>query len=63
VTFAGGQLVSLAKVSGGRVRERVIRDLRQARVRYENMDARRTLTLTQVRSEAVPEFDADVWRR
>jgi hypothetical protein len=63
VTFADGQLTSLARLSGGRVRERLIRDLRQARVRYENLDARRSLTLTQVRSESVPEFDADVWRR
>ncbi len=63
VTFAEGQMIGLARLNGGRVRERVIRDLRQARVRYENMDARRSLTLTQVRSEAVPEFDADVWRR
>jgi len=63
VTFTGGQMVSLAKLTGGRVRERVIRDLPQARVRYENMDARRSLTLTQVRSDAVPEFDAGVWRR
>ena len=62
VTFTAGQMTSLAKLSGGRVRERVTRDLRQARVQYENMDARRSLTLTQVRSDTVPEFDPDVWQ-
>jgi hypothetical protein len=62
VTFTAGQMTTLAKLSGGRVRERVTRDLRQARVQYENMDARRSLTLTQVRSDTVPEFDPDVWQ-
>lgn len=63
LAFAGGQLVSLARLSGGRIREWVTRDLGPARVRYENAGARRSLTLTQVRSEAVSDFDPDVWHR
>lgn len=63
VTFVGAQLVSVARLGDGRVRELVTRDLRQARIRYENKGARRSLTLTQVRSEAVSDFDPDVWHR
>lgn len=63
VAFVDGQMVSLARLSGGRVHEVVTRDLQHARVHYENTGARRSLTLTQVRSEAVAEFDPDVWRR
>jgi len=62
VAFQGGQLVSLARLNGGRVREVLTRDLGQGRIHYENTGARRSLTLTKVRSEAVSEFDPDVWR-
>jgi hypothetical protein len=59
--FAGGELASLARVSGGRVRETVVRDLERGRIVYNNAGAHRSLTLTQVRSEAVPAFDPSVW--
>jgi hypothetical protein len=59
--FAGGELTSLARVSGGRVRETVVRDLERGRIVYNNAGAHRSLTLTQVRSEAVPVFDPSVW--
>jgi len=61
VAFAAGELTSLARLSGGRVRETVARDVERGRVRYENTGAHRSLTLTQVRSEAVPAFDSSVW--
>ena len=63
VAFAAGQLVSLARLSDGRVRELVTRDLGQARVRYENKGARRSLTFTHVRREAVSDFEPEVWPR
>lgn len=61
VAFVDGQLVSLARLAGGRIRETVVRDPGRGRIRYENAGARRSLTLTQVRSEAVPAFDPGVW--
>jgi hypothetical protein len=61
VEFAGGELTSLARLSGGRVRETVVRDMAHGRIRYENPGSRRSLTLTQVRSESVPAFDSSVW--
>ncbi len=72
VEFASGELVSLARLRGGRVREMVRRnggagagvhgagDVAGS-VQYERFDSRRSLTLTQVRSEAVPEFDPTIW--
>jgi hypothetical protein len=60
VSFAGGELTSLARLSGGRVRGRVDRDVERGRIRYT--DGRgQSLTLTQVRSEEVPAFDPSVW--
>jgi hypothetical protein len=61
VAFLGGELTSLARLSGGRIRETVARDVERGRVRYDNSGAHRSLTLTQVRSEAVPAFDSLVW--
>jgi hypothetical protein len=61
VAYTGGQLVSLERLSGGRVRETVTRDLGHGRIRYENPGGRRSLTLTQVRSGPVPGFDPGVW--
>jgi hypothetical protein len=60
-SFAGGELTGLARVSGGRVRETVVRDLERGRIQYNNAGAHRSLTLTQVRSEAVEAFDSTVW--
>jgi hypothetical protein len=59
--FAGGTLTSLARLSGGRVRETVKRDMERGRIQYGNGDAHRSLTLTQVRSEAVAAFDSSIW--
>jgi hypothetical protein len=59
VAFSGGQITSLARLSGGRVRGKVVRDVARGRIRYE--DGHGSLTLTQVRSEAVPPFASDVW--
>jgi hypothetical protein len=59
--FVGGELTSLARLSGGRVRESVVRDPARGRVRYDNEGAHRSLTLTQVKSEEVPAFESSVW--
>ena len=72
VEFVSGELVSLARLRGGRVRETVRRNgvggagvdgagEAGGSVRYERFESRRSLTLTQVRSEAVPEFDPNIW--
>jgi hypothetical protein len=61
-SFAGGELTGLARLSGGRVRGWVVRDIAKGRIRY-NDGSHRSLTLTQVRSEAVPPFDPSVWHR
>jgi len=68
VAFVAGQLVGLARLTGGRVRELVMRKPEtegsgDGEVRYEALGGRRTLTLTRVRSEAVPGFDAAIWHR
>jgi hypothetical protein len=60
VAFAGGELASLARLSGGRVRGTVVRDLARGRIKYDD-GGHRSLTLTQVRIEAVPAFDLSVW--
>ena len=71
VEFVSGELVSLARLRGGRVRETVRRNGGAGAgvdgagdaggsVRYEQFESRRSLTLTQVRSEAVPEFDPTI---
>ena len=60
VAFAGGELASLARLSGGRVRGTMVRDTTKGRIRYD--EGHRSLTLTQVRSEAVPAFDPSVWQ-
>jgi hypothetical protein len=61
-SFAGGELTGLARLSGGRVRGWVVRDVEKGRIRYDD-GSHRSLTLTQVRSEAVPPFDPSVWHR
>jgi hypothetical protein len=61
-SFAGGELTGLARLSGGRVRGWVGRDVERGRIRYDD-GSHRSLTLTQVRSEAVPPFDPSVWHR
>jgi hypothetical protein len=58
----GGELTSLALVREGRVREAVERDVVGGRVHYQNPGGHRSLTLTQMRSEAVAGFDGNVWR-
>jgi len=60
VAFTGGELASLARLSGGRVRGTVVRDIVRGRIKYDD-GGHRSLTLTQVRSEAVPAFDLSVW--
>jgi len=60
-SFAAGELTGLARLSGGRVRETVVRDVERGRIQYKNAGAHRSLTLTQVRSEAVTAFDSTVW--
>jgi hypothetical protein len=62
VVFAGTRLVSMERVSGGRVREVVTR-LPDDEVVFHNPADRRTLKLMQVRSETVDEFDSQVWKR
>ncbi len=59
-TFQGARLSRLERIDGGRVVERVTRDVDDA-VRYEHLAARRTLTLSITRREAVPAFDATIW--
>jgi hypothetical protein len=61
VAFIGGELTGLARLNGGRVRETVERSVERGRIQYENAGARRSLTLTQVRSEEVSAFDSSVW--
>lgn len=61
VTFHGDTLTRLERVKGGRVAEWVERT-DAVHVHYRNEEARRELDLTIRRSEAVPEFDADIWR-
>lgn len=60
VAFAGGELASLARLRGGRVRGTMVRDLARGRIKFDD-GVQRSLTLTQVRSEAVPAFDSGVW--
>ena len=60
VAFAGGELASLARLNGGRVRGTVVRDMARGRIKYDD-GGHRSLTLTQVRIEAVPAFDLSVW--
>jgi hypothetical protein len=62
VVFAGTRLVSMERVSGGRVREVVTR-LPDDEVVFHNPADRRTLKLMQVRGETVDEFDSQVWKR
>lgn len=59
-SFANGELTGLARLSGGRVHGWVVREMARGRVRYDD-GSRRSLTLTQVRSEPVPAFDSSVW--
>jgi hypothetical protein len=68
VAFVAGQLVALARLTGGRVREAVTRRPESegsggSEVKYDALGGRRTLTLTRVRSEAVSGFDEAIWRR
>lgn len=66
VEFVAGDLQTLARLRSGRVREMVRRDVpgtggAGGSVHYERYESRRSLTLTQVRSEAVAEFDPSIW--
>jgi hypothetical protein len=63
--FVSGELTSVSRLRGGRVRETVRREVNTdsgvVSVKYESLDSRRSLTLTQVRSETVPQFDPTIW--
>jgi hypothetical protein len=61
VEFISGELTSMSRLRGGRIRETVRRDVKAGSVLYERQESRRSLTLTQVRSENVPEFDQSIW--
>ncbi len=60
VAFAGGELASLARLSGGRVRGAVVRQMARGRIEYDD-GGHWSLTLTEMRNEAVPAFDSSVW--
>jgi hypothetical protein len=59
-TFAGELLVRLERIDDGRVLERLVRTGDD--MRYEHVNARRTLSLTVTRRTDVPPFDAGIWR-
>lgn len=59
-TFAGGRLVRLERISGGRLQEWVTRDT-AGELRYRHEGARRSLTLSITRTETVPAFDPSIW--
>lgn len=59
--FAGGRLVRLERIEGGRVVERVVRGTDDG-VQYEQLSARRSLSLSVTRRSEVPPFDASIWR-
>jgi hypothetical protein len=61
VTIKGGQLMQLARLSGGRITEVVTRD-NGGRLLYE-VPGRRKLWLGIIRDEEVPAFDAAIWIR
>jgi hypothetical protein len=62
VTFVGNRLVETERLKGGHIQERVIRGA-DGSMEFDSPAERRTLRLTQVRSEQVAEFEPDVWRR
>ncbi len=62
VTFAGGRLVRIERIHGGRVRETLVRGANDD-VSYANRDAHRSLKLTVTKHEQVADFERDIWRR
>lgn len=60
-TFAGHELRRLELIDGGRIRERTIRD-GSRHVTYERTGAHRSLDLSVVRVDTVPNFDASIWQ-
>ncbi len=59
VTIKGSRLMQLARLSGGRIAERVTRD-DGGRLLYE-VPGRRKLWIGITRDEEVPAFDASIW--
>lgn len=59
-TFAGSELRRLEFIDGDRVRERTTRT-DDRHVMYERTGAHRSLDLTVVRVDTVPDFDASIW--
>ena len=60
VTFVGGRLVRLERIVGTRIQEWVDRASPDT-IRYRHEGARRSLTLTILRTQTVPAFDASIW--
>jgi hypothetical protein len=65
IAFVGTRFLTLERVSGGRVRERVTRAGPEGPgdIIYERLGATRTLTLTKVHSDSVAAFDPAIWQR
>jgi hypothetical protein len=61
VSFRGDTLTRLERVDGGRLQEWVERGAGQ-RVHYRHESSGRSLSLVIQRSDAVPAFDASIWR-
>jgi hypothetical protein len=59
-TFVAGELRSLARIDGKRLRENVSRD--STTIAYRNFGAHRRLTLTVLRRVQDPPFDEAIWR-
>ncbi|HKV51948.1 MAG TPA: hypothetical protein VJO52_12180 [Gemmatimonadaceae bacterium] len=59
-TFASGALRRLELIDGDRIRERTTRN-NDRHVIYERTGAHRSLDLTVVRIDTVPDFDASIW--
>ena len=57
--FADSDLVTLARIQGGRLREQVTR--RSTLVEYRNPAAKRRLTLSDLRREPDAPFDPSIW--
>lgn len=58
--MAGGDLASLSRIDGGRVREIIRRDT--ARVAYRHYGGRRSLTLSSLRRVPDAPYDPAIWR-
>jgi hypothetical protein len=61
VTFVSDRLARVEHIRDGRVVEWLSR-AEDGAVRYQNVDAGRSLRLRITRAEYVPEFDATIWR-